>query len=382
MVGLTDDPRYLPKRHVRRFVYMPPALVSLGNEQARLPFGQPGLHPLALKGPMTPDVGAFQATRYRQSKGEVGGWTEGEGRGRAVPRSGTTGPLLASDGTSQLQHQHFKRKKNVHAWVQNVSNMIEKEGIDKTLCLRITPVSNDYEEASKAMNSLMSNWLSDEVKAYFCVPEWGDLRGHLHFHLIIIVPFDVGRLTFRHRGSNSGPIVAGNRFNANPRLRGFWSKLRARLPRYGFHMGHDCTPVKTDAYSVSRYLLAYMVKGISSRTEVQRGKRLFRASKGFSERYGVCSSLFSWVDDGGYRARLATYCRLRGYESLEDAKCWLGRSFQHSARDRIAATAPGDDPFGPCVPWHMRFANQLGLMHGQTIENRVSFVPDTSEDPF
>lgn len=292
--------------------------------------------------------------------------------GGCVPRSGRPAPLLASDGTSQPTHQHFKRKKDVHAWTLNVTTMVQKEGLDNTLFIRITPLTNDYDTASKAMNSLMTHFLSKEFKAYFCVPEWGSQRGHLHYHFVAIVPWDVGRLTFNHTASRGGR----NPWNANPALLAFWRRLRRKLPRYGFHKGHRATPVKTDAYSVSRYLLGYILKDAANRDERARGKRLFRASRGFWDKYGVCSHQFSWVDDGGYRRRLRTYCHLMGYSTLESAKEWLGHSFQHRSRDRIGRVSLEDDVTGPFVPWHLRQENQNIMMANVRPCMVAPYLPD------
>jgi hypothetical protein len=254
--------------------------------------------------------------------------------------------------------------------------MVQKEGLDNTLFIRITPVSNDYETASKAMNSLMTNFLSKEFKAYFCVPEWGTARGHLHYHFVAVVPWDVGRGSFNHNSSNIRSPNARNRFNANPALLAFWRRLRAKLPRYGFYAGHQAVPVKTDAYSVSRYLLAYILKDASNRDERARGKRLFRASMGFWDKYGVCTHQFSWVDDGGYRRRLRIYCHLMGYTQLDQAKLWLGHSFQHRSRDRIGRVSLEDDVVGPFVPWHLRYENQSSMTHNMRLCMITPFVAD------
>jgi len=332
-------------------------------------------HQLALEG-------GYQKTRQAADFGTlvegvstVKSQVEGHVKGGGEPgRSPGPAPLLASDGTSQSQHQHFKRKKNVHAWTLNVTTMVQREGIDNTLFIRITPVSNDYETASKAMNSLMTNFLSKEFKAYFCVPEWGSVRGHLHYHFVAIVPWDVGRLQFKHTASTFGK--GRNKWNANPRLLAFWSRLRAKLPKYGFYAGHQASPVKTDAYSVSRYLMGYMVKDAVNRDERARGKRLFRASKGFWDKYGVCSHQFSWVDDGGYRRRLRVYCHLMGYTSLEEAKTWLGASFQHRSRDRIGRVSLEDDCTGPFTPWHLRQENQNIMMQNCRPCLTAAYLPD------
>jgi hypothetical protein len=278
------------------------------------------------------------------------------------------GPLLASEGTTQLAPFESKRKKMAASMGLNLVKMIETCGLDHVLVLRVTPNSDDYREASKAMNSLLSNFLRKHVEHYFCVAEWGDLNKRLHFHFILVVKWDVGRQAFNFEKR----ITRGMGYNANSHLLAFWASLRRNLPKYGFYAGHHCNPVRSDAVRAARYVTSYMTKtGLYGRGVSQRGFRLFRVSQSF-EQFRNSTHHFSWVLSSPYREKLRRYCLSRGYHDLTEAKKWLGACFQHEQRSVITGVSiEGPDPVSPALPQHLTQRNQLGLLPGELVPERA-----------
>jgi len=172
----------------------------------------------------------------------------------------------------------------------NLSNMIERKGIDRVGFVTLTFADNvtDRDEAQRRFNSFSTNFLRPRVDEFIACVE-RQSRGAIHYHLVTAFPYDI-RTGFdfvaardaanaRRVGDVLGEREHQRRYyrSANARLAEWWRTVREAAPRYGFGRC-ETLPVLSNSAAIARYVGSYVSTELAHREARDKGLRTIRYS--------------------------------------------------------------------------------------------------------
>lgn len=134
----------------------------------------------------------------------------------------------------------------------------------------------DHKEASKRLNSFMSNFLREKISSFITVRELHK-SGSWHYHLLVAFKAPIC-LGFRWKYAKDSKEVIPVFKTATKALRTLWKDIREAAPKYGFGRS-EILPVRT-----GKGLAKYFSKAILQRAldpEKFKGIRLVSYSRNF-----------------------------------------------------------------------------------------------------
>lgn len=188
---------------------------------------------------------------------------------------------------------------------RNVQGFIEHFGIEKCGFLTLTFADDvqDVREASRRFNSMRTNFLCKHIQGYIGVYE-RTKSGRIHFHFVVALKKDI-RSGFNFdamQKANKG--VYGLKLTSNHELKSLWQLLKANLPKYGFGHIHQLVPVHSET-GIAHYLAKYLSKGVSFRSEADKGFRFVRSSANKGVWWKRATYAFAWHSPAAMRWRKA-----------------------------------------------------------------------------
>jgi len=187
----------------------------------------------------------------------------------------------------------------------------------------------DAKEANRRFNSFNTNFLSpsDDFGEWVRVME-PQKRGAWHYHLIVILKEDI------RTGINFEEIAQGKYSSASPYLRKLWSKLRIACDLYGFGRS-EMHPIRSTQEAMARYIGKYISKGLTARSDAQKGVRLVSYSKDWLKN----SVKFQWHTPGSqlWRKKLAHFVASHGCTDERQVTEKLGSHWMYKHANHIMA---------------------------------------------
>lgn len=113
-------------------------------------------------------------------------------------------------------------------------------------------------EASRRFNSIL-NRIRERYQCGVVVTE-RHKNGGLHFHLVVVLPFDA------KTGFDFERVKRRDYRSVSPQLREEWKWWRDNQRKYGFGR-HELTPIKSNGEAVGRYVGKYLGKSWEARTD-------------------------------------------------------------------------------------------------------------------
>lgn len=169
------------------------------------------------------------------------------------------------------------QRKALYCLTENVERFVEQHGKDRVAVMTLTFKGRltDPSEASKRLNSFMSNFLRERIDSFITVKELHE-SGSWHYHLLVSfqAPICFG---FRWKYAKDRKAVPVFK-TATRTLKAFWRDIREAAPKYGFGRS-EILPVRT-----GKGLAKYFSKAILQRAldpERFKGVRLVSYSRNF-----------------------------------------------------------------------------------------------------
>lgn len=197
-----------------------------------------------------------------------------------------------------------QQKKSASALAWNVKYFTEKFGLERIGFLTLTFADDVHspKEAQRRWNNLRTGVLGDRYSGYIRVLErqWS---GRIHYHLLIVLPFDV------RSGVDFDAFSMGDYRSASPALREEWRFWRDTASKYGFGRT-ELLPIRSTAEGIGRYVGKYIGKHISQRQPEDKGVRLVEYSRGAR----MASTRFGWVTPGAvaWRRKVRLFASIMG----------------------------------------------------------------------
>lgn len=214
-----------------------------------------------------------------------------------------------------------------------IQELAKRYGVEKLGMLTVTFADDstafNHDEAERHFNSLATNVLKDRYERVVVAKDRAPKTGRIHFHLIVVCHGDI------RTGVNHKQIERGVYHSAPVALRAEWSYLREHLEKYGFGKIHHLTPIKSTIEAASRYVAKYITKGVSTRTNDDKGRR-FSRFLGFHCGERKAFARFAWNTLNGklWRLKAAEMCRQYGC-CMEDLEELLGPRWCFYLQDAI-----------------------------------------------
>lgn len=205
------------------------------------------------------------------------------------------------------------QKKTAFALELNIATICREAGVERVGFLTLTVGDQeaekfvqvwDVDEASRRINSLLTNLLKDLFERMVIVSERHQ-SGAIHFHLCVETKEDIrGAFDFsaflrarnaRKAGTVDAEAEKTYQDSAPEHLRRLWAILRDRLPGFGFGRA-ELTPIYKGGEAISRYVAKYVEKNLSNRKGKSwddSGRRLVRYS-GWNKTHTRAHD-FSWA---------------------------------------------------------------------------------------
>lgn len=254
-------------------------------------------------------------------------------RGEAAPD--TALPCLNTNNCNEGKKDRSEslsaaHRKTAYALKCNVLLLIARFGLERIGFLTLTFARHvvPYQEAQKALHSLMTGVLKKRYPEYIIVMERMD-SNRIHYHLLVVMAEDI------RTGFDFAAVERGDYRSASAYLRQEWKFWRVTAPKYGFGRT-ELLAIKKTAEGVAKYVGKYIAKHIGQRLPEDKGARLVRYSKS-TNRIGI---RFSWTSPGAYlwRSKLGTFCRLLGLNPDNHKtflKQWFGKNWVFHLRPLI-----------------------------------------------
>jgi len=198
-------------------------------------------------------------------------------------------------------------------------------------------------DALKKFHTFSDKWIKIRYVKAVRVLERGEKNGRLHFHCVVVCPFDI------RTGFDFQAVARGDYRSANDFLRAEWKELRTACLKYGFGRS-ELLPVKSTAEGIARYVGSYIGKHVRSRVESDKGVRTvgfvgyqkeYRDSK-TGEKYRASpdrasSTMFGFNTPNGalWRHKVSKWAACLGYETFEQLRTCLGPRWCHFFYDEI-----------------------------------------------
>lgn len=262
-------------------------------------------------------------------------------RSRAPAADAAAIPCLSSNNSTEWASNRLstQQRKSATALAINVACMAEKWGLQHLGFLTLTFADHvtDFREAQRRFNSLASHQISSRYAAWLGVWE-RQKSGRIHFHLLVVVPFDI------RTGFDWEDIEKGCYKSASPAIRAEWAYWRRTSKAYGFGRT-ELLPVRSTSEGIARYVGKYIGKHLDQRIPEDKGARLVR----YSRAARTANTRFSWNTPGAklWRSKVRQFAylmaRLNGccptMSGLADA---LGPRWAYNWREFIMALPDSD----------------------------------------
>lgn len=203
---------------------------------------------------------------------------------------------------SKLVKLSTSQRKTSFILKASVESLCARFGIQNVGFLTLTFADNvqTHSEASKRLNSLITNVIKPRYQAYVGVAE-RQKSGRIHFHLVVALDVDI------RTGFNFEEIENQNYSSANPCLRKEWSFWRINAPKFRFGRT-ELLPIKSSAEAVSRYVGKYIAKHVEHRDPRDKGARLVRYSK--NARIGTTRFMFNSEGSREWRRKVQLFVEI------------------------------------------------------------------------
>jgi hypothetical protein len=225
-------------------------------------------------------------------------------------------------------------QKSARALSWNVSEFVERKGLDRVGMLTLTFVDNveNGRLAQKRFNSLATHVLRARyLGGYIRVME-RQKRGAWHYHLLVSMPCDI------RTGVDHEAFAREDYRTASVDLRAEWAFWRDVAPRYGFGRC-SLEPLKSNTAAISKYVSKYLGKHFDVRRESDKGLRLVE----YSGVARIATTKFAGVGLGArnWRARVRLFASMiadstgAAVVSIRDLSLLLGPRWAYKYRDLI-----------------------------------------------
>jgi hypothetical protein len=233
--------------------------------------------------------------------------------------------------TAELSSQH---RKTAFILKESIQYLGDKFGVNYLGFLTLTFADHvtDHKEASKRLNSLISNVIKPRYYEYVgCVERMKN--GRIHYHLLVVLKTDI------RTGANFAEFELDNYQSASPELRKEWVFLRKTARKYKFGRT-ELLPIKSNTEGIAKYVGKYIAKSIENRLPEDKGARLVRYSKG--ARAG--NTRFSFYTEGSqqWRRKLALFAEIvnqkypeENIKQASDLSRILGKRWAFNHREYI-----------------------------------------------
>lgn len=230
------------------------------------------------------------------------------GADRRQPRPAAGLPCLNSNISIEVpSSESFKdlstqQRKTAFILRESVSALADRYGVNHLGFLTLTFRDHvlDHKEASKRLNSLLSNVIKKRYREYVGVMERQRSR-RIHYHLLIVLNQDI------RSGVDFKSLARGNYSSASPGLRIEWRFWRDTAPKYGFGRT-ELLPVKSNIEAMAKYVGKYIAKHVTERLPEDKGARLVRYSRG--ARVGTTRFQFNSPGASEWRRKVATFAEI------------------------------------------------------------------------
>jgi hypothetical protein len=226
---------------------------------------------------------------------------------------------------------------------QNIALFVRVMG-DAAGVLTVTfPTDLEPREAQRRLANLKRRVLTGEHFGESISVREFTRSGRSHFHLVIDCRRDIttgfnwayhDEVTAWSKAGRVGPKPHG-RLNCTPWLGRLHRLLRRKGPGYGIGR-MELVPVR-HAEAVGFYLGGYLSKSLEHKPLQAKGTRAVNYSQGCVR---AVKGHFSWANESGwlYRAKVRTWARKHGCESMEQVKGVFGSQWAYVHRDAIRST--------------------------------------------
>lgn len=165
---------------------------------------------------------------------------------------------------------------------------------------------------------------------YLWVYERGH-AGHVHFHLLLVVPFDVQENVDLERYSQiSRAALAAKRKLVNRATKELWEKVDAWCVSFGIGRT-EVAPLYSPPAAIQRYLLKSVKHNWTNRRvggvgpeDLDKGTRWWSCSRGIKAVFGQFSMVYS-----PFREAVRNYAVLNGYSDLDELRNKEGRHWAY-----------------------------------------------------
>lgn len=250
---------------------------------------------------------------------------------------------------NRLSPYHKKQAATIR---QNAERFLVDFGVENVGFLTLTFPDNvtDHKEASRRFDNLRRRFLSVYFPNWMLVKE-RQKRGAWHYHLLVDCQKDIRtgfdfwayRFIGNLRTSAGAWAVVKDKIkpyqrkmarSACPALRSLWSELPEKVKAYGFGRV-ELMPIETTVEAVSKYVGKYISKHVDSRTEQDKGVRLFDSSRGFVR----SSTKFQWNGEGSkeWRKNVEKFAALVGVDDLEGMSEKFGSRWAYTLQHHVFA---------------------------------------------
>lgn len=195
-----------------------------------------------------------------------------------------------------------QQRKTAFILRESVSALADRYGVNHLGFLTLTFRDHvlDHKEASRRLNSLLSNVIKKRYREYVGVMERQRSR-RIHYHLLIVLNQDI------RSGVDFKSLARGNYSSASPGLRIEWRFWRETAPKYGFGRT-ELLPVKSNIEAMAKYVGKYIAKHVTERLPEDKGARLVRYSRG--ARVGTTRFQFNSQGASEWRRKVATFAEI------------------------------------------------------------------------
>lgn len=195
-----------------------------------------------------------------------------------------------------------QQRKTAFILRESVSALADRYGVNHLGFLTLTFRDHvlDHKEASRRLNSLLSNVIKKRYREYVGVME-RQRSGRIHYHLLIVLNQDI------RSGVDLKSLARGNYSSASPGLRIEWRFWRDTAPKYGFGRT-ELLPVKSNIEAMAKYVGKYIAKHVTERLPEDKGARLVRYSRG--ARVGTTRFQFNSPGASEWRRKVATFAEI------------------------------------------------------------------------
>jgi hypothetical protein len=261
----------------------------------------------------------------------------------------------------EVTHYH---KKQAFALKLEVERLIKTYGLEHIGFLTLTLPDKGVpplDVIMRRLDNLRRRVLIVRYAESIRVLEWGTKKGRPHFHLVVVLPFDIRSGVEWGEFEGQSLVVLES---VPARLREEWAFLRATLPEYGFGR-HELLPVRSSSDAVSRYVGGYISKSVPHRPKGCRIRLwgLIRAHHGPR----AASTRFQWHTPRTkiWRVGSRRFAQRSGLQSYEDLKLHFGPRWAWLFKDDILNLGLMDqDPelvgVLDCPGWAKRRGGGLG----------------------